>query len=207
MNLECSFYARSADRVARDLLGCRLVRTLDNAEVLSGFIVETEAYMGPEDQASHASGGRRTPRNESMWAMPGTAYVYFTYGMHFCFNVSCLRQDHPAAVLIRAIVPEQGIETMRAHRSKKPRKHALKDKNICNGPGKLCEALAIDRTFDAIDLLQSSHLAIEQGFAVPDRLVDRTPRIGMGKVTIWKDKPLRWVTGMHPPRTGCEKMQ
>lgn len=205
--LDRAWLARPAEEIARDLLGCRLVRTLDDGTVLSGFITETEAYTGPEDRASHAFGGRRTERNGSMWAEPGTGYVYFTYGMHFCMNISCFRADHPAAVLIRAVAPERGIETMRALRSSKPRKHPLRDRDLSNGPAKLCQAMGIDLSFDGIDLLQSPHLAICQGVAVPDDRVECTPRIGIGNAGEWKDKPLRWVTGMHPDDAGCEKMQ
>ena len=198
VRLKNGFYSRRAAVVARDLLGCRLVRTLDNGEVLSGFIVETEAYVGPEDRASHAFGGRRTPRNESMWSEPGTAYVYFTYGMHHCFNISCLGKDHPAAVLIRAVTPIEGIETMREHRTAKPRKHPLRDQNLCDGPGKLCQAMAIDRDLDGIDLLQSSQIAISQGVAVDPRAIDCTPRIGIPNAQSWSKKPLRWVVRVHP---------
>ncbi len=202
-----AFFARPAEVVARELLGCKLTRTLDDGTTLSGVITETEAYTGPEDRASHAFGGRRTPRNESMWAKPGTAYVYFTYGMHFCFNIACLRADHPAAVLVRAICPIQGIGTMRALRTAKPRKHPLRDRDVCNGPGKLCQALAIARDLDGHDLLHSSHLAIEQGFAIADARVERTPRIGIGSAGDWAQKPLRWVTRLHPGDPGCEKVQ
>ncbi|MFG0246182.1 MAG: DNA-3-methyladenine glycosylase [Phycisphaerales bacterium JB052] len=197
-NLGRGFFARSADAVARDLLGCRLTRTLDDGSFLSGIITETEAYTGPEDRASHAFGGRRTPRNEHMWSQPGTAYVYFTYGMHHCFNIACFRDDHPAAVLIRAVVPSEGIETMRAHRTAKPRKHPLKDQSLCDGPGKLCQAMRIDRTLDGIDLLQSPHLAITQGVAVSAARIRRTPRIGIAYAGDWVQKPLRWVTEMDP---------
>ncbi|HCT44834.1 MAG TPA: DNA-3-methyladenine glycosylase [Phycisphaerales bacterium] len=197
-NLTRDFFARSVEAVARDLLGFQLTRTLDDGTILSGIITETEAYVGPEDRASHAFGGRRTARNEHMWSQPGTAYVYFTYGMHHCFNIACLREGHPAAVLIRAMVPTEGIETMRTLRSARPRKHPLRDKDLCNGPGKLCQALAIDLDLDGIDLLQSPHLAITQGVAVPEARIQRTPRIGIGSAGDWVQKPLRWVTRMDP---------
>ncbi|MFT3686503.1 MAG: DNA-3-methyladenine glycosylase [Phycisphaerales bacterium] len=107
-----SFFARDADAVARDLLGCLLVR-IYKGERLAGRIVETEAYLGVIDQASHASNNRRTLRNEAMYGPPGLSYVYFTYGMHFCMNVSCKAKDDPAAVLIRALEPVDGLDTMR----------------------------------------------------------------------------------------------
>ncbi len=197
-HLDQAFYERSAAIVARDLLGCVLERTLIDGTRLRGYICETEAYVGPEDRASHAFGGRRTPRNESMWAMPGTAYVYFTYGMHHCFNVSCLKNEHPAAVLIRAVFPNLGTDMMRTLRTIKPRKHALKDRHLCDGPGKLCQAFAIDRTLDGVHLLQSSQIAILQGVAIADEDVECTPRIGISNAQEWVEKPLRWVTRMDP---------
>lgn len=189
------------------MLGQVLTRTLDDGTVLSGIICETEAYVGPEDRASHAFGARRTPRNEQMWAKPGTAYVYFTYGMHHCFNIACLRADHPAAVLVRAVYPIEGVETMKVLRSVKPRKHPLRERDLCNGPGKLCQAFAIDRALDGLDLLQSSQLAIRSGEMVPDDAIERTPRIGIGSAGDWVQKPLRWVIRVHPGAAGCEKVQ
>lgn len=200
INAECvsdsgSLFDSSAFGCARLLLGATLTRTLPTGERLAGVITETEAYVGPEDLASHAVCGRRTARNGSMWAKPGTAYVYFTYGMHHCLNVSCLRADHPAAVLIRAIQPTKGIETMRANRAgSKPRKRPLKDRDLTNGPGKLCQALAVDLTLDGVDLLQSPHLAISGPFgSVDPNRIAATPRVGLGDVGSWKDKPLRFV--------------
>ena len=103
-----SFLAVDPEKLARRLLGQRLVRTLGDGTRLAGIIVETEAYLGVRDRAAHSFGGRRTPRNESMFARPGTAYVYFTYGMHHCVNVVCGRRDEPVAVLIRALEPVEG---------------------------------------------------------------------------------------------------
>jgi DNA-3-methyladenine glycosylase len=182
-----------ADQLARLLIGCQLRRTLDDGSILAGLITETEAYLGPEDRASHAFGGRRTERNASMWDKPGTAYVYFTYGMHHCFNVSCGKENHPAAVLIRGIQPTLGMDIMRTHRTKKPRKNPLREKDLCNGPAKLCQAMRIDRTLDGIDLLQSAQLTITEGINAPDQEIQCTPRIGVGYAQEWRDKPLRWI--------------
>jgi len=188
------FVHYAADLAAR-LLGCTLTRTLPIGQRLSGIITETEAYPGPEDLASHAAGGRRTARNESMWAQPGTAYVYFTYGMHHCLNVSCYQKDHPAAVLIRAIEPTEGIDTMRANRAgTKPRKRPLRDRDLTNGPGKLCQALGIDLALDGADLLQSPQLSIyERVETIEPARIRATPRIGLGEVGAWKEKHLRFV--------------
>lgn len=193
----------SAADLAPRLIGCTLVRTLDTGERLAGVIVETEAYVGPEDLASHAAGGRRTTRNESMWAGPGTVYVYFTYGMHFCMNISCEREGHPAAVLLRALMPTEGIETMRRLRTgEKPRKKPLRDQDLASGPGRLCQALRVDRSLDGVDILNSPHLVVlgrEAGEAEPPVVV--TPRIGLAEVGAWKDKPLRFVWEGHPCRS------
>ena len=200
-------WALPAEALAVRLLGCTLRRTLDTGERLAGVIVETEAYTGPEDLASHAAGGRRTARNASMWAKPGTAYVYFTYGMHHCMNVSCLRGDHPAAVLIRAIVPIEGIETMRRFRTGEiPRKRALRDRDLCDGPGKLCRAMVIDRGLDGEDLATSPRLTIlDRAPGLPEPRVEASPRVGLGDVGVlgaWKVKPLRFVWADHGMEAG-----
>lgn len=195
--------ALPAADLAPRLIACTLVRTLLTGERLAGVIVETEAYAGPEDLASHAAGGRRTARVESMWAGPGTVYVYFTYGMHFCMNISCEREGHPAAVLLRALMPTEGIETMRLLRAgTRQRKKALRDQDLASGPGKLCQALAVDRSLDGVDILNSPHLALfDRVMAHGEPPVVATPRIGLGEVGAWKDKPLRFVWEGHPCRS------
>ncbi len=190
--LDPNHYASNAISTAQALLGYTLARTLDTGETLRGIIIETEAYTGPEDQCSHAKNGHRSPRNESMWAKPGTAYVYFTYGMHHCFNVSCYEPDHPAAVLVRALAPTEGLETMRANRTSPRRTTPIPDSDLCSGPGKLCQALRIDLDLDAEDLTTSERIRIEPGVPIPDHAVDNTPRIGVG-TRDWAQKPLRWV--------------
>ena len=201
------WFQHDAEHVAPALLGCVLQRTLADGTILEGVISETEAYVGPEDLASHAAGGRRTDRNESMWARPGTSYVYFTYGMHHCFNVSCLQQDHPAAVLIRAVIPTVGIDRMRALRSIKPRKHPLKDRDLANGPGKLCQALDIDLGLNGVDLTKSTQLTIRSGRKIPFASFEQTPRVGIPSAGEWTHKPLRWVMKVDPIDLSCEKMQ
>jgi len=199
--LDAQAYGLPAADLAPRLIGCTLARTLPTGERLAGVIVETEAYTGPEDLASHAAGGRRTARNESMWAEPGTAYVYFTYGMHHCFNISCYRKDHPEAVLIRAVEPTQGLEAMRGLRTR-PGTRPLPDRDLCRGPGRLCQAFGIDRSVDGAHLLRHPQLALfdrEKGQPVPP--IVATPRIGLGDVGAWKDEPLRFVWANHPFRS------
>lgn len=157
--------------------------------------------MGVQDRASHAFGGRRTPRNESMYRGPGVGYVYFTYGMHYCFNVVCGQVGVPAAVLIRAIEPLEGIEELRARRRPSARPGltplpppAIKTpatRDLCNGPAKLCQALAIDRKLDGIDVFSDPRLWIELSPTNP-RLA-RGTRIGIGSAGDWAARRLRWV--------------
>lgn len=165
------FYARDTLLVARELLGQRLVRWL-NGERLSGRIVEVEAYIGETDQACHASCGR-TARNAVMYGPPGHAYVYFIYGMHHCLNVVTEREGFPAAVLIRALEPLEGVATMRRLRPGRP------DRELTNGPAKLCQALDIDRTFNRIDLCAHGPLFIEAGTPVSEADVGTSPRVGV----------------------------
>lgn len=186
-----------AAELAPRLIGCTLLRTLPTGERLAGVIVETEAYTGPEDLASHAAGGCRTARNESMWAEPGTAYVYFTYGMHHCFNISCFRADHPAAVLIRAIEPTEGLDVMRRLRTR-PGAKPVADRDLCRGPGRLCQAMAIDRSLDGVRIAESAHLSLfdrDPGLGAPP--ISRTPRVGLGEVGAWKNRMLRFVWTDH----------
>jgi len=159
---------------------------------LGGIIVETEAYLGIKDRAAHSFGGRRTPRNEAMYAQAGTAYVYFTYGMHFCMNVVCGKIGEPVAVLLRALEPVEGIEEMRANRSRRPRLSKLKDRNLCSGPGRLCEALAIGRELNGIDLVTSGTLFIEAGTTYGPKDLVRTTRVGIANALEWTHRPLRW---------------
>ena len=146
--LSREFYTRpNVLTVARDLLGKLLVVPSEDGERVSGMIVEVEAYRGPEDRASHAYGGRRTKRTETMYGEGGIAYVYFVYGMYYQFNVVCNVTDIPHAILVRALEPLEGIELMRERRHQHP------DHNLTNGPGKLCIALNIDRALNGADLL------------------------------------------------------
>jgi DNA-3-methyladenine glycosylase len=174
------FFARDTLAVARELLGQRLVRLLDGERV-SGRIVEVEAYIGEGDQASHARPGR-TRRNAPMYGPPGHAYVYLIYGMHHCLNVVTEREGFPAAILVRALEPLEGIEAMQERRL---RAGATGRGNrggllLTSGPGRLCQALDIDRGFDRADLCAPDALLfVEEDIAVPGEAVSSGPRIGV----------------------------
>lgn len=183
--LSREFYANSnVVAIARRLLGQLLV-VPTRAGRVSGLIVETEAYRGPEDRASHAWGGRRTLRTETMYAHGGTAYVYFVYGMYHQFNVVTGAPDVPHAVLVRALEPVEGVATMRRRRGGGPL-HGL-----TSGPGKLCIALGIDRRFDRADLL-GDRIWIEACPPVPARAIGAGPRVGIGYAETWVDRPWRF---------------
>jgi DNA-3-methyladenine glycosylase len=184
IRLDRSFYYRPTLQVARGILGKRLVRVL-NGQRLVGLIVETEAYIGEADGACHASRGR-TPRTEVMYGPPGRAYVYLIYGMHHCFNVVTEEEGFPAAVLIRALEPLESLEWMRRHRPDRP------DDQLTNGPGKLCAALAIDKSLNGVDLCTSQVFFIEEGGTFADEEIATSPRIGIRSDEVAKSRPWRF---------------
>ena len=183
-----AFYARSTVLVARALLGQRLVHALNGVR-LSGLICETEAYGGPDDEASHAR--RRTPRSEIMYGPPGRAYVYFIYGMYFCLNAVTEGDTHPGAVLIRAVAPEEGLAFMRDRRPGVP------DLHLADGPGKLCRALGITGAHNGLDLTAGPELFIEAGSPAPDAEVMTTPRVGVRGGALARSRPWRFVWQRH----------
>jgi DNA-3-methyladenine glycosylase len=146
VKLPPEFYLQDTVTVARALLGCVLWRRVGRT-LLAARLVETEAYLGANDTASHARRGLRSARNESMYLQGGHAYVYFTYGMHWCMNVVTQEADLAEAVLLRGAEPLRGIEAMRKRRPK-----AKRDRDLMNGPGKLCAALSIDENLDGAPL-------------------------------------------------------
>ena len=205
-----SFYRRPADEVAPDLLGRLLVRRVGEGgsegegegesagaragELLVARLVETEAYLGAPDRASHAAGGRRTRRNESLYLAGGHAYVYFIYGMHWCVNAVCGEADEGGAVLLRAAEPVRGEAAMAARRGL-----ALPARpgELAGGPGKLCQAFGIDRRFDGLPL-DAGELWIAAGEPVPAARIARGPRIGVayaGEAAAW---PLRFAEAGNP---------
>jgi DNA-3-methyladenine glycosylase len=188
-----SFFARSTLTVARELLGARLVR-VDRGRRLSGWIVEAEAYIGPTDLACHAHVGR-TARNEVMWGPPGHAYIYFTYGMHWCLNLVTEVEGYPAAVLIRAILPDEGVGVMRRRRGNVP------EARVADGPAKVCQALGLDGRFNGHDLGSAeARLFVETRRDAPAGKVTRGPRVGLNTVPEpWKSKPWRFrLIPAHP---------
>jgi DNA-3-methyladenine glycosylase len=169
--LGASFFARDTREVARDLLDKVLVRTLDGVP-LWGRLVEVEAYLGPEDLAAHSRGGRRTARTEVMFGEPGHAYVYFTYGMHWCLNFVTREAGVPQAVLVRALEPGPGV-------------------GRCSGPGLATRALHIDRALNGVPLVPPDLYVVDDG--APRRRAFVTPRVGVQGTGAWERRLLRYV--------------
>ncbi len=199
--LPSSFYQRPAEIVARDLLGRYLVRELEG-ERLVLRLVETEAYLGAPDRASHASGGRRTLRNESLYLPGGHAYVYFIYGMHYCMNAVTGEAGVGSAVLLRAGDPVEGEERMAENRGWTKK---VRPGDLAGGPGKICRALRIGRELDGV-LLDRPPLYVTKGEPVGMEEIVASPRIGVdyaGEAAAW---PLRFSvrgdSNVSRPRPG-----
>jgi DNA-3-methyladenine glycosylase len=180
------FFARPAAEVARGLLGTVLVSGIGGVRS-AGLIVETEAYFGPEDEASHASARiGRTSRNDAMFGAPGLAYVYRIYGIHWCLNAVTDEEGHPSAVLIRAAMPIHGRGALRTRRPGRP------DRDLMRGPGNLCAALGVNGEMNRHPL-DRQPLRILRGAPIYDRDIATGPRIGVSRAT---DLPLRfWLRG------------
>lgn len=191
-----SFYHRDTRIVARALLGQALVHRLPDGSLLSGIILETEAYRGEEDLACHARAGF-TERTRLMYGAPGFAYVYFNYGMHWLLNCVTESEGFPAAVLIRAMYPIQGIAQMARNRPGVPRCHWT------DGPAKLCRALQITGIHNGIDLCApNSPLYITTALTVPDETVTISPRVGLKSVPEpWRSMAWRWHLDTAAVRT------
>jgi DNA-3-methyladenine glycosylase len=180
------FYLKETREVAKKLLGKVLVRETKGG-FMRGKIVETEAYYGENDPASHAFRGRKTKRNEVMWGKPGKAYVYFTYGMHFLLNIVTEEEGKPRAVLIRALEPLEGIEIMKKNRKIS---NMSNTENLTNGPAKLTQAFCITSKENKADVTSPREkLRIEFGENVPERNIIAARRIGIIK---GKEKELRF---------------
>jgi DNA-3-methyladenine glycosylase len=168
--LKHDFYARDTLSTAGALLGKKLVRKY-NGTILSGLISETEAYLGSMDSASHAFKGK-TQRNRVMFGRAGRAYVYFVYGMHYLLNMVTEEEENPCAILVRAIVPLDGIKHMQRLRGRN-------SKGLADGPAKLCQALAIDKSLNGWDLTAGKKLWVEDRPPVPARFIRKGRRIGI----------------------------
>ena len=188
MKLPREFYTRADTlQIAQDLLGKILVVPTENGKRVAAIIVETEAYLGAIDKAAHSYGNRRTKRTETMFAVGGTVYIFFVYGMYFQFNVVAGRKDIPHAILIRAVEPIENIEVMRERRG------AMPDKNLTSGPGKLCIALGIDKTFNNENLL-GNRVWLEEGKTFSAAEIQSGKRVGIDYAEEFVEKPWRfWV--------------
>ena len=183
--LSRSFFDRDTLMVARELLGCKLVH-IENGKKISGIIIESEGYCGETDLGCHAKAGR-TKRTSVMYGPPGFSFVYFTYGNHWMFNTVTREVDQPEAVLIRGIIPTEGIDIIESRRGKQPRKLWT------DGPGKLAQALGLNGEHNNLDLTTGdATLFIEKGISIPNRFVTTSPRIGLYSVPEpWKSIPWR----------------
>ena len=181
------FYARHAATVARELLGYVLVRVLDDGTVLTGRIVETEAYLGESDPACHSARGATEVRR-LLSGPAGFAYVYLCYGTSHCFNIVAEPEGRASAVLFRALEPIEGVEQMRRHRP-----HAKRDTDLCSGPGRLCQALDIDIRLNATDMTRGQ-LFVAKTPQAPSA-VEVSPRVGIRKAADW---PLRFYVADNP---------
>ncbi|HET8834754.1 MAG TPA: DNA-3-methyladenine glycosylase [Gemmatimonadales bacterium] len=185
--LPVSFFQRPADVVARELLGTMVVSSVGSART-AGRIVETEAYLGHVDPASHGYRHRRHAQNEALYGPAGTWYVYLSYGMHWCANLVCGVPGQASAVLLRALEPVEGLALMRRRRG------GVVDRELCSGPGKLCQALAVTRDLDGVAMRASKAVVrTRRAELTPSVLV--TPRIGITKAADW---PLRFLIDGSP---------
>ncbi|KAG7505958.1 DNA-3-methyladenine glycosylase [Solea senegalensis] len=195
------FFKQPCITLAKAFLGKVLVRRCADGAELRGRIVETEAYLGGEDRASHSAGGKRTERNTAMFMKPGTIYVYPIYGIYLCMNISS--EGEGAAVLLRSAEPLQGQSIMKQLRSARRKEGArqLKDKELCNGPSKLCQALNIPRCFDRRDLASDPEVWLEGDpnatLAEPRDIVS-APRVGIESHGEWAKRPWRFYLRGHP---------
>ncbi|MDD1775274.1 MAG: DNA-3-methyladenine glycosylase [Methanobacterium sp.] len=198
VRLEKSFYEQNTITVAQRLLGCILIHKVPEG-LISGMIVETEAYMGVDDKAAHSYQGKHTPRMDPLYKRGGYAYIYQLHGYNYCLNVVTEKENQPRAVLIRALEPIQGLELMARRRNikltaddmKTADKISKKLKNMTNGPSKLCQALGIDTSLNGVDLL-GNELYIITGEDLNDRMM-ATPRINISYAEEYQYEPWRFI--------------
>jgi len=195
--LQHSFYDRSnVTVIARELLGKILITSFDN-EITAGRIVETEAYNGAVDRASHAYGNRRTNRTEVMFGKPGTAYVYLCYGIHHLFNVVTNKKEIPHAILIRAVEPTEGISIMQDRTRKK-----VLDNTLTRGPGNVSKALGIFTYHSGLDLVRSDIRIVDDGFQYKKKEIAVTTRIGVDYAGPDALLPYRFIVRDNPYVSG-----
>jgi DNA-3-methyladenine glycosylase len=168
------FFTRPTLDVSKDLLGKFLIHEYHGKRI-GGMIVETEAYVGKEDRASHSFGGRRTKRNEVEYGLGGHVYIYLVYGLHYQLNFVTAGVNEPECILIRALRPTDGIEFMKKFR------HTNKESNLTNGPGKLCQALKLDKSFYGYDICRkNAKLYVEdRGIKISAKQIKKGPRVGI----------------------------
>lgn len=178
-----AFYKKSTLKIARALLGKYLVRKI-GSKIIAGRIVETEAYIGPQDRASHAFGGKKTERNKAEYLVGGHVYIYLVYGMYWQFNISTFKEGKPECVLIRALAPEPEQGSVRG-----------KNSDLASGPGKLCRYLKLDKSFYGEDLTKSKRIWLEdRGVRIKKTKITATKRIGIDYAgTYWANKKWRFV--------------
>ena len=181
VTLPVAFFRRPAEIVAAELLGMVVVSSI-GGELTEGMLVETEAYLGYDDPASHGYLHRRNARNGALFGPPGSWYVYLSYGMHWCANLVCQRAGMASAVLLRALEPLAGLDIMRQRRG------GVADRELCSGPGKLTQALAITRNLDG-SRMPGTEVLVRRPGSLAEIAVFATPRIGITKAADW---PLRF---------------
>ena len=183
--LNREFYLQNAEIVAKELLGKYIVRKYEDKKIVCK-IVETEAYIGPEDKACHAYNNRCTERTKVMFEEGGKAYIYFIYGMYYCLNIVVEREGKPEAVLIRGVEPVENREEIEKNRKIKSKK----EQDLTNGPGKLCTALKIDKSLNGYDITKKGELYIVEGESAVD--IKSTTRINIDYTEEYKDKHWRF---------------
>ncbi|MFW6046404.1 MAG: DNA-3-methyladenine glycosylase [Candidatus Woesearchaeota archaeon] len=187
MKLNYEFYNTDALTLAKKLLGKIIVRNI-NGKKVKCMITETEAYVGPEDKACHAYNNKKTKRTKVMFKKAGISYIYLIYGMYHCFNIVCGDVGKPEAVLIRSVKPINGIKVIKKNRDIKSNK--LYD--LTNGPGKLCQAMSIDMSFNDYNLVEGDIFYLEENKEIYDFNMSSSPRINIDYAKDYKNKPWRF---------------
>lgn len=195
------FYIQPTLKVAKQMLGKYLVRKIGNKKLI-GKIVETEAYIGPEDKASHAFGGKKTKRNRAEWLIGGHIYIYLVYGMYWQLNISTGKEEKPECILIRALEPISEIFKSKTQNAKckitMQNSKFYKLKNLANGPGKLCRWMKLDKSFYGEDLTKSKRIWLEEGTKIKPNQIIASKRIGIDYAKEWAHKPWRFYIKDNP---------